>query len=208
MLQLNIPYAKTRRFHRLPLKNKKEKIGLTPINWLLSILGIIIFASFIILPPLFRVAFKKTKPVESLDEKIVIEGMKCTRNDYTIDNHSETNIIEITYFKDSLRTYKKRTEQTYESAAHYEEEKENQKKLNTGYSLVEGVNEYNVSAKDSDLEIIIEEDYDLSVFKGEKVKLPGSEDIVEVKAVYKLGDSVTGIVSKLSNEGYDCQKSQ
>lgn len=187
------------------MKNKKEKIGLTPVSLVLSIIGILVFASFIILPPLFRVVFKEEVVEPPQPEKIVIETMECTRNSYAVGNHNESNVVTLTYAKDSLRTYKKRTEQIYKDTVTYEKEKKSQGILTTAYSLLNGVT-YDVSPKDSEAKLIIEEDYDLGIFKAEKVTLPDSEEVVEIKEVYKLGDSVTGVVSKLSQEGYNCKK--
>ena len=187
------------------MKKKEEKIGLTPVSLILSILGILIFASFIILPPVFRVAFKKEVVEPPKPEKLVIETMECSRSNYTVGNHTETNLITMTYAKDSLRTYKKRTEQLYKNTVDYEAEKQNQGRLTTAYSLLNGVI-YNVSPKDKEGKLIIEEEYDLGIFKAEKVTLPDSDDVVDIKEVYKSGDSVTGIVSGLSKQEYSCKK--
>ena len=91
------------------MKKKEEKIGLTPISLLLSILGILVFASFIILPPVFRIVFKKEVVVAPPEEKIIIETMICKRDNYNVSDHTEDNIITLTYSKDSLRLYKKQT---------------------------------------------------------------------------------------------------
>ena len=183
---------------------KEEKIGLTPVNWILSIVGILLFASCIILPPVFRAVFKKEVTEKKPEEKVVVNKMICTRENYVVGNHIEKNTIEITYSKDSLRTYKKHTEESFKTTGPYEEEKQSKGKLTTAYSLVDGVI-YNFSPKDRTLSIIIDEEFDLGVFKDDKVKLPETEEEIEVKSPYKLGDSVTGITSNLTNENYNCK---
>ena len=188
------------------MKKKEEKIGLTPVSIILSIVGILIFASFIILPPVFKVTFKKEVVEPPKPEKLVIETMICTRTNYTVGNHKEDNEITMTYAKDSLRTYKKRTEQTFKDTVTYEKEKQEQGNLTTAYYQVNGVTYYNVSPKDSDAKIIIEEEFDLGIFKNEKVKI--NEKEYDIKLDYKQGDSVTGIVSALTNKGYNCKKSE
>ena len=185
------------------MKKKEEKIGLTPVSLILSILGILIFASLIILPPVFRVVFKEEVVEEPKPEKLVIETMECTRNNYTVNNHSESNLITMTYAKDSLRTYKKRTEQAYKDTVTYEKEKQVQGDLTSIYETVEGII-YNASPKDKEAQLIIEEEYDLGKFKNETVEI--NDKKYEVKFEYKQGDSVTGIVSGLTKQGYNCKK--
>ena len=185
---------------------KKEKIGMTPVSWLLSILGILLFTSLIILPPVFRVVFKKeVKDEPEPVEKVEIINMICTRSNYTVENHTETNTIKITYAKDSLMKYSKNTQEEFRSTTAYEQEKQKQGKLTTAYSLLNGV-VYNVSVQDSNLKIIIDENYNLDIFKDENVTLPDGEEVVEIKNVYKKGDSANGIISELTNNGYNCQK--
>ena len=37
----------------------KENNGLTPLNWVLSIAGILVLSCLVILPPVFKIAFKE-----------------------------------------------------------------------------------------------------------------------------------------------------
>ena len=185
------------------MKKKEVKVGLSPINWILSILGILIFASFIILPPVFRVVFKEKVKEEIPEEKVIITKMVCTRNNHPVGNHSETNKIEITYHKDSLKTYKKHTTEYFKISTSFEEEKISKNNLTTAASLVEGI-VYNLSKDDSNLTINIDEEFDLVVFKDDVVKLPETEEEVKVTCPYKLNDSATGIISALTTEGYTC----
>ena len=185
---------------------KEKKIGLTLVNWILSILGILLFASFIILPPVFRVVFKKEVKEPEPVEEIVIVNMTCTRNSYTVNDHLEDNVVKITYAKDSLLKYSKRTVQNFKNnTTAYEQEINKQGRLTAAYMLVDGV-EYNVSPQVSELKIIVEENYDLDKFKEESVTSPDSEEVVEVKSEYKKGDSANGIISSLTSNGYNCQK--
>ena len=179
---------------------KKEKIGMTPISWFFSIVGIILFASLIIVPPVLRILIKEEEKKPEEPEKIVIVSTQCIKKTAT-----ETATINITYANDSLMKYSKNTIQEFKSTAEYEQEKQKQGRLTTAYSLLDGVT-YDVSVQDSNLKITINEDYNLSTFKAESVTLPDSEEVVEIKDVYKKGDSATGIISELTNDGYECEK--
>lgn len=58
------------------MREHEQKVGLSKVNWVLSILGILFFSMFIILPPIFRAVFKEEEPdfeppvVETVEKSI------------------------------------------------------------------------------------------------------------------------------------------
>ena len=68
---------------------KNEKIGITPMDWALSIAGILVLLCFIVLPPVFRVALKDkawTRPwdgknIADIDATIVMDHIILAATD-------------------------------------------------------------------------------------------------------------------------------
>lgn len=66
--------------------DNKQKVGLTPINWILCILGIIFFSLFIILPPMFRAFIDEEQSNIKVQENgnqssTVVNTVVCTKSD-------------------------------------------------------------------------------------------------------------------------------
>ena len=89
---------------------KEKKVGLTPLNWILCIVGIIFFMSFIALPPMFRAFINDdniggTTPNIPSPTPVVSKTTICTKTEidseeYRIITEGETNKI-IAYTNES-----------------------------------------------------------------------------------------------------------
>lgn len=93
------------------MQKEEQKVGLSTMNWILCILGIVFFSSFIILPPIFRVVFKEeapsTPPVVEQTEKAFscfkeledIEGYKSYQ--YTI--RGVNNVLNMVAYTENFK---------------------------------------------------------------------------------------------------------
>lgn len=94
---------------------KEKKVGLTPLNWILSIAGIIFFALFIVLPPMFRTFIKSDSGItnnnpsnetnQQTPPMVVTKTTICTKNEldreeYKIISENDVNQI-IAYTNES-----------------------------------------------------------------------------------------------------------
>lgn len=90
---------------------KEKKVGLTPLNWILCIIGILFFMSFIALPPMFRAFISDeeniggTTPNIPSPTPVVSKTTICTKTEidseeYRIITEGETNKI-IAYTNES-----------------------------------------------------------------------------------------------------------
>ena len=132
---------------------KKEKIGLTTTNWILSILGIILFSCFIILPPVFRVVFKeeaKTPEEETVYPNITticykdkISGIEYIDNEKISFQHQNSKIKQIT----------KEISRKYNDPLIYQQKKQSYGVLVTAFSIISGYS-YSITPNDNDANII------------------------------------------------------
>lgn len=84
---------------------KEPKSGLSILNWILVVGGILLLTSFIVLPPVFRIVFKEEKPpVKEESQKRKVNCMKTTNEEgidgtyqYFIDVENESiNLVSFT----------------------------------------------------------------------------------------------------------------
>lgn len=60
-------------------QKKEQKVGLSVFNWIMCILGIVFFIMVIVLPPIFRVVFKRKVP-EVLPPVVIVEkNITCNK---------------------------------------------------------------------------------------------------------------------------------
>lgn len=182
----------------------KEKIGLSKVEWILSIVGIVVLSCFVILPPAFRIFLKEEKVVEDIPKEIDILTLTCTKKNYYSGVVRKNDTYTIKYYKDKVRTYNIKLESIYTDPVPYDEEKQKEGHLSTAYNLVEGIS-YTVNPNDANLKITTEEDCDLSVFKSTTVTLPGDSVETKINSVYTTKDSVEQIKRDLQSEGYVCE---
>ena len=183
--------------------NDKEKVGISILEWVFSIAGIVFFACLIILPPVFRVAFKE-KIKDAEPKQIEILTLTCTKDNYYSGEVRKNDTYTIKYYKDRVRTYSIKSESTYTDTVPYDDDKQKEGRLSTAYNLVEGIS-YSVKPDDANLKIITEEDCDLSRFKSTVVTLPGDTVETKINSTYTTKDSVDQIKTDLQDEGYICR---
>lgn len=185
------------------MKKEKVKIGLTPLNWVLSIAGILLLSCLIILPPVFRVFIKEAKVVEEIPEQIIIEKLTCSRKNYRVGSHVENDLLTFNYYKDKIRTYTRKREMSYQNLDQYELDKQSFGRLTSAYDILEGI-KYSVNTDDTETKIVVSESYDLGVFKKTYIIIPGDTEETEVDSKYTLEDSVNAIKNDLEKNGYTC----
>lgn len=187
------------------MNDKKVKVGMSFMNWVLSFAGILVFLSFIALPPFFRLAYPKEEPVEDISGKIPMEALVCKIENHSTPTYTENQTINIRYYIDQIRTYTKDTVQTYKDVETFEADKQEYGRLSSAYSLVEGVS-YDVSPDSVNLKITISEKYELGQFVEKDVILPGEEEPIKVTSNYTLEDSLTKVKTDLTALGYTCSE--
>ena len=182
---------------------KKEKIGLTPMNWVLSILGILLLSCLIILPPVFRVVFKEEEK-EDFQTEITIEKLICEKKNIVSEQYTEDSVLTFYYYNDNIRTYSKNTNRTYNDQILYENDKQQFGRYVTAFSLLSGY-VYSIDPDDEEFVININEEYDLGLFNSTIITLPGDSEEVTVTSTYSKEDSMNQIKTDLTNNGYTCK---
>lgn len=182
---------------------KKEKIGLTPINWILSVLGIILLSCIIILPPVFRVVFKEEEIIE-LPEEAIIEELTCTKNNIILNGYTAEVTYNFNYYKDQIQTYSKKTTSTYTDYVLYDTDKQTYGRYTGAFNILSGY-EYLMEPDDVNYILTVSEDYDLAIFKNVVITIPGDTEETKVTSIYTMSDSMTQVKNNLINDGYICR---
>ena len=86
--------------------DEKKKVGLTSVEWIISIIGIIFLTLVIVLPPVFRVVFKEEikEPNNSIQDDLIVEETEaiddsnypkvtCTKQNTTSDYIESVNVV-------------------------------------------------------------------------------------------------------------------
>ena len=186
------------------MNNNEVKIGMSPFNWFLSIVGILILLSFIVLPPVFRLVFPKPEEEAPFVDTIVIKTLKCSVNNRLVEEHVENDIITFKYYQDQMRSYSRTKENVYTDIESFDTDRQKYGRLSTAYSILEGV-EYDASPDNVNLTISIKEKYDFGLFSPRTVSIPGEEETIDLDSEYKLGESVDKIKNNLIELGYTCE---
>ena len=174
------------------MNDKKEKVGMSSFNWIMSIFGIIFLSTFIILPPLFRLVLPEKEDEEIVEPVIIIQTINCSVRNNNVETHTENDEIEFKYYQDQLRSYKRTKEIIYADIEEYDEDKQLFGKLSTAFSIIEGV-KYDATPNPANLNIIIDESYDFSLFSPRTVTIPGETESITITSDFKSGDSITQI---------------
>ena len=182
---------------------KVEKIGLTTMNWILSILGILVLSCFIILPPVFRVVFKE-EVKEEIPEEIIIKTLICEKNNIITDQYIENSIFTFHYFNDRIRIYSKESNRTYNDSVIYANDKQQFGRYVAAFSILSGYG-YSIDPDDDHYIIKINEKYDLGLFQPTVITVPGDTLATSIDSTYTLNDSVSNIQHQLVNDGYICR---
>ena len=186
------------------MNSEEKKVGMSFLNWLLSIIGIIILSLIIVLPPIFRIYFP-AKEEEEFNSDVVVEVMKCSIVGKQVDAHSDDIDVTFRYIQDQIRTYTKHTVKTYHNIDSYEEDKQSLGRVSSVYSFVSGVEEYSLVPDNVNMKITISEKYDLGLFTNTNVNIPGSDESVSVVSEWSLSDSLNKIRSDLVSDGWTCE---
>ena len=181
----------------------KENNGLTPLNWVLSIAGILVLSCLVILPPVFKIAFKE-KEKTSDDPKVVVQHMTCVKNHYPVEKHFESDTIKFTYVANKINKYSYVKEIVFDDTESFDKYKEEYGKLSTAYSLIKTGIEHKLNIDNSTLKIVSSEEFNLGSFQPTSVTIPGDNEPTKVDSEYTREDSVSDIKTELINSGYSC----
>lgn len=184
---------------------KNEKIGITPIDWALSIFGILVLACFIILPPVFRIAFKEKAKIVNPDQPVV-ENMTCSKNNFVTNGYITSDSIKFTYIGDKINVYSRKIDMSFDELESYEQQKQEYGRAANMYSFVKdkGV-KYTVTPDDGNLKIKVEEEFNLGSFQPTSVTIPGDTEETQITSEYSRNDSVKEIKADLTASGYSCK---
>lgn len=182
----------------------KEKLGITPADWALSILGILVLVCLIVLPPVFRVAFKeKAKPID--DDQPVVEHMTCSKENFVSDGHMTNDTIEFTYINNRISKYTRKTDMTFTDVESYQQLKEEYGKIANDYSFIKNGVSYVVNADDGILKIKVEEEFNLGLFQNTEITIPGDTEPKQITSEYTRNDLVSNIKTDLTDAKYTCK---
>lgn len=184
------------------MKNNNKKVGITLKNWILSILGIIILSTFVILPPVFRLVFKD-KPIEKPNKVYPMLTTTCVKNNINSSDNTNSITVTLNYRNSQLKNYSKVTEKVYEEPSDYEKFKKDYGRLVTSSKIIDGF-DYKLDLNDDDSILLITEDYNLGTFVTTAVVLPGDSKSTPIESEYVFDQSITVIKQKLTTNGYVC----
>lgn len=187
---------------------KKQKIGLTTTNWILSILGILVLSSFIILPPVFRTYMKEKVAVEEPPKQEKKIGSTTCRNENLINSNYVDNVtLLFTHQDGKIQGFTRNTIRTYIDPLVYQEEKSIYGKYVTAFSIISGY-EYGATPGDDTSSLQIHEQYDLAIFKPTTITIPGDENPTAITTDYEFNTNITTIKDYLATNGYTCSDSE
>ena len=179
---------------------KNEKIGITTKDWILSIGGIVILTCLIVLPPVFRIAFKEKK-VEEKNDQPVVQYMTCTKNNYVSEGHYQNQTYSLTYLVNTLNEYQEITEMTFDDVNMYYAAKEEYTKLAPVFKMAHV--DYTFTPVDGDLKITIKKVFNFGVFQNTSVDLEGVS--YQVRSQWSREELVSDIKEDLTTSGYTCK---
>lgn len=193
----------------------KEKVGMTTLNWILSILGIISLIILMALPPIFRVVFEEEPEIENKPSNVVEETKpngqdKIDDTNYTkvtcmkqttYEEYIENSILILAHNSEQLKILTEDITHTYllnskESESKYTEAKLNCKNKEE-YDSIKGFN-YSCSSTTDSIETI--KKYDLNTFNNTTNQLENG-----INPSFILDQNITEITTSLTSEGYTCK---
>lgn len=182
---------------------KEEKVGLTATNWILSIVGIILLMSIIILPPVFRSVFKEEIIEDPPQPEIVLGTTTCNNPNLVTQKYTDNETLIFTYKNQKIQEFKRQTTRTYVDTLVYQEEKLIYGKYVTAFSIISGY-QYSATPNDDISVISIQENYDLTQFRPTTVTLADNENPIAVTTPYQLDDDISTLIQYLTTNGYTC----
>lgn len=186
---------------------KERKVGLTATNWILSILGMLVLSSFIILPPVFRTYMKEEVVEEEPKEEIKIGTTICRNENLVNSNYVDNVTLLFTHQNQKIQEFTRNTTRTYTDPLMYQEEKTIYGKYVTAFSIINGY-EYGATPEDDTSSFQIHEKYDLAIFKPTTIMIPGDENPTAITTDYDFNTNITTIKDYLTTNGYTCSDSE
>lgn len=185
---------------------KEEKVGLTTMNYILSIGGILLLSLLIILPPTFRALFKAEteKPQEEVKNYPIVTTT-CHKENIETNTTTDTITYIFQHKNNELKSYTKTTKKNYIDPNVYETDKQDFGRLVTAFSILSGYN-YAVTPNDEENYLSVQENYDLEIFKATMIVIPGNTEPTSVASDYLLNQKINEIENSLTNDGYLCSQ--
>lgn len=186
---------------------KERKVGLTTTNWVLSILGILVLSSIIILPPILRAYMQEEAVEEPPKEEIRIGNTICQNESLINVNYVDNVTLLFTHQNEKIQSFTRDTIRTYTDPLIYQEEKSIYGKYVTAFSIISGY-EYRATPNDDSSSVRIGEKYDLTTFRPTTITIPGDENPTAITTDYDFNTDITTIKDYLTKNGYTCSDSE
>lgn len=183
---------------------KEKKYGLTVIEWILSIVGIIMLTCIIILPPIFRVVFEEEEKEPELPEQVIVGSIECVKTNIRTNDYRYTEILNFTYANDQIQRYSTNQVRIYNDSVKYLSDKQLFGKYTAAFTILSGY-KYSVDPDDNTYTLIVDEEYNLDDFKNTTITIPGDTETTEVKTTYTRKDSIETVKNNLISKGYTCK---
>lgn len=198
---------------------KNEKVGLSKLDWILSISGIFLLSMLIVLPPLFRVVFEEKTEIPMENNPIVEDTdnteIKINDDNYakvmcmkqvTNTNYIENLVITLAHENQSLKVLTEDTIYTYlittkDGESMYAEAKLACINITDDFKKVTGFN-YSCDVKEDSVQIT--KKYDLANFKSTSV-VDYAGVVVQLNSPFIADQSTAEITTSLTSQGYTCQ---
>lgn len=183
---------------------KEKKYGLTAIEWILSIVGMIILTCVIIIPPIFRVTFKEEEKEPEIPEQVVVGTIECVKTNIRTADYRYTELLNITYANDNIQRYSINQVRIYNDSVKYLADKQLFGKYTAAFAILSGY-KYSVEPDDNTYTLIVDEEFNLDDFKNTTITIPGDTEKTEVKTTYTRKDLIETVKNNLISNGYTCQ---
>lgn len=201
----------------------KKIMGLSILQWILCVGGILILSSFIVLPPVFRTVFERPAEEQNgmdnpdnyipsdpgsssgnLIDDSQYDRIICTYNDETNTDYRDSLGILLFHEDNQLRIVSETLNRVYPLDTNDNEEKfaEAQRvcqEIPDSYHQVKGFN-YECSTGGNSIYVV--KKFDLSSFDPDSVSVSDQE---EIETSYTLNQDVLEIASQLELAGYVCE---
>ena len=182
---------------------KEQKAGLTAINWILSILGILILCCIIVLPPVFREFMKEEVVEEPPKVEVKVRTTTCQNENIPAIDYADNETLVFTHKNQKIQEFTRNTIRTYLDPLVYQEERLTYGKLVTAFSIISGY-EYSAAPNDDTSSVHIQENYNLTEFKPTTIVVPGDENPTAITTSYQLNENISALKEFLTANGYTC----
>ena len=185
----------------------EQKVGLTTMNWVLSILGIIVLTCFIVLPPVFRTFLKEEIEIPEEPTTQLILTTTCQKEQINYANYVDNEVYTFKHQDNKIIEYTKEIKRVYRDPIQYQQEKQSYGELVTAFSIVNGY-EYAASPDDNESVVNIMETYNLKTFQPTMIVIPGDTEPTPIISEVELNDNITNTTPTLTTNGYVCSSNE